>query len=199
MRIRELFEADNGTDKHVTFCFGRMNPPTIGHKVVFDTMKAQGGDMKIFVSQSQDNKKNPLNYSQKIDFIRKLHPSYANDVVDNSNLNTAWKVASYLYDQGYRHATFVGGEERRKMYESLKKYNGEEGPHGFYDFETFDFESTGERDEEASGIEGISATKARAYAAEGNLEKFAEATGAGENAEDLYNAVRQGLGIKEEE
>lgn len=196
MRIRELFEADNGTDKHITFCFGRMNPPTIGHKAVFDTMKAQGGDMKIFVSQSQDSKKNPLDYSQKIDFIRKLHTQYAGDVVDNSSLNTAWKVASYLYDQGYRHATFVGGEERRKMYEALKKNNGQEGPHGFYEFETFDFESSGDRDEDDGGLAGISATKARKYAVEGNLEKFAEATGSGEHAEEMYDAVRKGLGVE---
>ena len=57
MLLNELFEAET---KHVTFCFGRMNPPTIGHKQVFDTMQSQGGEMKIFVSQSQDKKKNPL-------------------------------------------------------------------------------------------------------------------------------------------
>ena len=56
MLLNELFEAET---KHVTFCFGRMNPPTIGHKQVLDTMKSQGGEMKIFVSQSQDKKKNP--------------------------------------------------------------------------------------------------------------------------------------------
>ena len=199
MRIRELFEDDNGTDKHITFCFGRMNPPTIGHKVVFDTMKSQGGDMKIFVSQSQDRKRNPLDYSQKIDFIRKLHPQYSGEVVDNNSLNTAWKVAAYLYSEGYRHATFVGGDERKKMFDSLKKYNGQEGPHGFYDFETFDFESTGERDEESTGIEGISATKARQFAIDGDLEAFTNATGAGEHAEDLFNAVRKGLNIKDEQ
>ena len=57
MLLLELFEAGA---KHVTFCFGRMNPPTIGHKQVLDTMKSQGGDMRIFVSQTQDKKKNPL-------------------------------------------------------------------------------------------------------------------------------------------
>ena len=195
MRIRELFEDDNGTDKHVTFCFGRMNPPTIGHEQVFKTMKAQGGDMLIFVSQTQDRKRNPLDYSQKIDFIRKLHPQYAGDVVDNSSLNTPWKVASYLYDQGYRHATFVGGDDRQKMYQDLKKYNGQEGPHGFYEFETFDFESSGERDEGDSGVAGISATKARQAAIDGDLKEFSKTTGAGEYAEDLYNAVRTGLKV----
>ena len=67
MLLNELFEA--GT-KHVTFCFGRMNPPTVGHKQVLDTMKSQGGEMKIFVSQTQDKKKNPLDYGTKIKFIK---------------------------------------------------------------------------------------------------------------------------------
>ena len=77
MLLLELFEA--GT-KHVTFCFGRMNPPTIGHKQVFDTMQSQGGEMKIFVSQSQDKKKNPLDYATKIKFIKEMFPEYAGDV-----------------------------------------------------------------------------------------------------------------------
>ena len=67
MRLLELFEADT---KHVTFCFGRLNPPTIGHKQLLDTVASEGGDYKIFVSPSQDPKKNPLDYSTKIKFIK---------------------------------------------------------------------------------------------------------------------------------
>jgi len=75
MKIKNLFEEDG--DKHVTFCFGRFNPPTLGHEQVFKTMKSMGGDMKIFTSQSQDKKKNPLDYSTKINFLRKMFPQYA--------------------------------------------------------------------------------------------------------------------------
>src|SRR6056300_1747593 len=103
MKIRELFEAD--TDKHVTFCFGRFNPPTLGHKEVFKKMKAQGGDMKIFTTMSQDAKKNPLDYSAKVDFIRKIHPDYANNVVENTDLNTLPKICSSLHERGYNHIT----------------------------------------------------------------------------------------------
>ena len=53
MKIKDLVEAETG-GKHVTFCFGRMNPPTIGHEQVFKTMADVGGDYKIFVSQTQD-------------------------------------------------------------------------------------------------------------------------------------------------
>jgi hypothetical protein len=196
MKISHLFEEL--TDKHVTFCFGRMNPPTAGHAKVFDTMSNVGGDMKIFLSKTQKPKTDPLTFSQKVEFVRRIHPNYAGDVVDDPNIKTAWQAASYLYDQGYSHATFVGGPERESMYESLKKYNGEEGPHGYYKFETFDFENSGEREDGAEGVKGISGTLARKDAAEGNLNKFIQHTGAGEAGEDLFKATREGMGLPAE-
>lgn len=199
MRIRELFEDQQENEKHVTFCFGRMNPPTVGHKQVFKTMKSQGGDFYIFVSQTQDPKKNPLSYDDKVDFIRKIHKPYANNVVEDPNLNTVFKVATSLYDKGYTHATFVGGDDRKGLYEQLKKYNGSEGPHGYYKFETLEFESSGSREDDAPGLAGISATKAREAAAKGDLKEFIKTTGAGDVAEELYAAVRKGMGIQEKQ
>jgi len=197
MLLLELFEAGA---KHVTFCFGRMNPPTIGHKQVLDTMKKQGGDMRIFVSQTQDKKKNPLDYATKIKFIKEMFPEYAGDVVDNASLNTIGKVASYLHEQGYNSATFVAGSDRLEdMKNLLTQYNGVEGKaHGFYDFEVLDFVSSGEREDGAEGVTGVSASGARAAAANNDFESFQEATGAGELAKPLFAAVRKGLGINED-
>ena len=197
MLLLELFEAGA---KHVTFCFGRMNPPTIGHKQVLDTMKKQGGDMRIFVSQTQDKKKNPLDYATKIKFIKEMFPEYAGDVVDNSGLNTIGKVASYLHEQGYNSATFVAGSDRLEDMKSLlTQYNGVEGKaHGFYDFEVLDFVSSGEREDGAEGVTGVSASGARAAASNNDFESFQEATGAGELAKPLFAAVRKGLGINED-
>ena len=202
MKIRELFEAD--IDKHVTFCFGRFNPPTLGHKEVFKKMSAQGGDMKIFTTQSQDSKKNPLDYSTKIDFIRKIHSDYAENVIEDTNLNTITKVAEYLNDQNYTHATFVGGDDRKNLYDSLVAYNGKtEGKKGpleiKYKFETLEFVSAGAREDGADGVEGISGTKAREDAANNDIKKFIQHTGAGEHADELFAAVRQGMGLSDEE
>jgi len=196
MLLLELFEA--GT-KHVTFCFGRMNPPTIGHKQVLDTMKSQGGDMRIFVSQTQDKKKNPLDYATKIKFIKEMFPEYAGDVIDNAGLNTIGKVASYLHEQGYNSATFVAGSDRLEdMKNLLTQYNGVEGKaHGYYKFEVLDFVSSGEREDGAEGVAGVSASGARAAAANNDFEAFQEATGAGELAKPLFSAVRKGMGINE--
>jgi hypothetical protein len=177
-----------------------MNPPTIGHKQVFDTMKSQGGEMKIFVSQSQDKKKNPLDYATKIKFIKEMFPQYAKDVVENAGLNTIGKVASYLHEQGYNAVTFVAGSDRLEdMKNLLTQYNGVEGKaHGFYKFDVIDFASSGDREDGAEGVAGVSASGARAAAANNDFEAFQEATGAGELAKPLFAAVRKGMGISGE-
>jgi hypothetical protein len=196
MKLLELFENE---DKHVTFVFGRLNPPTLGHKKLLDTAKGVGGDYKIFLSTSQDAKKNPLDYSDKISFVKKMFPEHESAVVEDPNLNTVVKVASYLYDQGYTHATFVAGSDRlADMEKLLKAYNGVDGKaHGFYDFETMDFKNSGDREDGAEGVEGISASGARAAAANNDLELFKKTTGAGEHAEELFAAVRKGMNIKD--
>ena len=197
MKLRELFEAEN---THITFCFGRMNPPTIGHKQLLDTVAGVGGKFLIFVSQTQDKKKNPLDYQTKIKFMKAMFPQYAKNIVDDAGLNTIGKVASYVYDLGYRNATFVAGSDRLEdMKNLLTTYNGVEGKaHGYYNFDLLDFKSSGDREDGAEGVAGVSASNARAAAANGDFKAFEESTGAGQHAEALYNAVRNGLGIKED-
>jgi len=194
MLLRELFEAGS---KHATFCFGRMNPPTIGHAEVFKTMAKQGGDYFIFVSQSQDKKENPLDYSTKIKFIKAIHKEYASHVVEDNAVNTVVKAASYLYDQGYTDATFVAGSDRIEQFKRLlTQYNGIEGKaHGYYKFNVLDFVSSGEREDGAEGVAGVSASGARLAAANNDLEAFTEATGAGELSKPMFDAVRKGMGI----
>jgi len=121
-------------------------------------------------------------------------------VVEDSSLNTVVKVASYLYDQGYTAATFVAGSDRLEdMKKLLEAYNGVEGKsHGYYKFEVLDFKSSGDREDGAEGVAGVSASGARAAAANGDLEAFKESTGAGELSQKLYDAVRKGMGISNE-
>jgi hypothetical protein len=197
MKIKDLVEAETG-GKHITFCFGRMNPPTTGHEQVFKTMADVGGDYKIFVSQTQDKKENPLDYATKTKFIKLIHPKYADHLVVDTRLNTIGKVCSYLYDLGYRDATFVAGSDRLASFQKLiSDYNGVEGKgHGYYKFEVLDFKSSGDREDGAEGVKGVSASKAREKAVAGDLQGFSEKTGAGQYAKELYQAVRTGMGIK---
>ena len=128
-----------------------------------------------------------------------MFPEHAAHVVDDAGLNTIVAVASHLYDLGYRNATFVAGSDRiDAMSNLLKQYNGVEGKaHGFYKFDVLDFKSSGEREDGAEGVAGISASGARAAAANNDLEGFKEATGAGQYADELFKAVRSGMGIQE--
>lgn len=191
MFLTELFEAID--KRHAAFCFGRMNPPTVGHGQLIDTVASasQGGDYFVFVSQTQDRKKNPLDYTTKIKFVKALFPQHAGHVVYDPELKTIMQVANWLYNKGYRSVTFVAGSDRLASFkELLTKYNGQEDG---YKFDSINFVSSGDRDPDADGIAGVSASSAREAASQGNFEQFAQATGAGKLAQPLYDAVRKGM------
>ena len=194
MFLTQLFESID--KRHASFCFGRMNPPTIGHAKVIDTVakSAAGGDYFVFVSHTQDSKSNPLDYDTKIKFIKAMFPEQANHVVYDPNLRTIMQIARWLYTKGYRSITMIAGSDRLDGFkELLERYNGVEGTHGLYQFDSINFISSGDRDPDREGLAGISATVARKAAYDGNLKAFAKATGAGKLAEPLYHAVRKGM------
>jgi hypothetical protein len=196
MKLFDLFEDDK---KSVAFCFGRMNPPTIGHRQVFDTLAKTNKNYRIFVSPAQTPKKdNPLDFATKVKFIKAMFPQHAAKVSDDAGLNTVMKVAVFLFDQGYTDVSLIAGSDRLEGFEKLlNQYNGVESAHGFYKFDNINLVSSGDRDPDAEGLEGISASAARQAARDRDLEKFAAVTGAGDLSEELYKAVRLGLGIKE--
>ena len=186
----------------IYFVFGRFNPPTIGHKKLFDTLKKKAGksNFRIYASQSQDPKKNPLSFKDKVKFLRKMFPQYARNVMSDNNVRTALDIAVKLHDQGYTKITMVAGSDRIKEFDSLlKKYNDVKSRHGYYNFKDgINVISAGERDPDAEGVTGMSASKVRAAAADGDLDLFMK----GVNIEPklanlLYKAVRKGMGLKE--
>jgi hypothetical protein len=194
MFLTELFEQQ--TTKHAAFCFGRMNPPTVGHGQLINVVAnaSQGGDYFIFVSQTQDAKKNPLSYETKVKFIKALFPEQASHVVYSPELKTIMQVAEWLYNAGYRAVTFAAGSDRLDSFKKLlTDYNGKEGGNVYYKFDSINFVSSGDRDPDADGVAGVSASSAREAASQGNLEAFAQATGAGKLAKPLYLAVRKGM------
>ena len=194
MFLTELFESTQV--KHAAFCFGRMNPPTLGHGKLIETVEhaAQGGDYFIFASQTQDRKDNPLDYATKIKFIKALFPQQAGHVVFDVQLKTIMQVAEWLYSKGYTSVTFVAGSDRMEAFQKLlESYNGVEGKKNFYKFAKINFVSSGEREDGAEGVEGVSASQARAAAVANNMDAFTKSTGAGKLAPQLFQAVRKGM------
>ena len=199
MFLSQLFEST--TPKHASFCFGRMNPPTLGHGQLLKTVaQAAGGDYFIFVSQTQDAKKNPLDYATKIKFIKAMFPEYAEHVVYNPELKTIMQVAQWLYDQGYTSVSFVAGSDRLGDFNKLiSDYNGREGKQSYYKFDDIKYWSSGSREDGAEGVAGISASNAREAATAGDMDAFVASTGAGKLAQPLYQAVRKGMLLSDPE
>jgi len=189
--------------KEVYFTFGRMNPPTIGHGKVLDTIakKAKGADYKVYVSQSV-GPKDPLSYSDKVKHLRKMLPKHGRNIMVDKGVKNVFDIASKLYDQGYKRITMVVGEDRLREFDVLlNKYNGKKARHGFYNFESIKVVSAGRRDPDAEGVEGMSASKQRENAKENNYTAFTQGVPKGMSDRDtrkLFNDVRKGMGLKEE-
>ena len=181
--------------KSVAFCFGRMNPPTIGHARLLNTTAraSAGGDYYIFLSHTQDSKKNPLDYNTKVDFVKSMYPQHA-DRVSYGSLRTIMEIMEFLYHNNYTDVTYVCGNDRLPAFEELlNKYNGVEGGKTYYKFNSIDIVSSGPRDPDDDGVAGASASAARAAAEAGDKEEFKKITGAGRFAPQLYKAVRKGM------
>ena len=191
-------------EREVYFTFGRMNPPTIGHGKVMDTLAAKSGksDYKVYLSHSQNPKKDPLSYVEKVKHTRKMFPKHARQVMMDKDVKNVFDIASKLYEQGYTKVNMVVGADRIREFEVLlNKYNGVKARHGFYNFKKINIISAGERDPDATGIEGMSASKQRENASKNDFVTFAQGVPKGMSNKDaraLFNDVRKGMGLKEE-
>jgi len=200
MSIKSFSDYLTESTKEISFVFGRFNPPTIGHEKLFDAAKkhSRGGNYRVYASRTVDAKKNPLQFKDKVKFIRKMFPKHARSIMADKDVRTVLDVAVKLYDQGFTKVTMVAGSDRVKEFDILlNKYNGKDSRHGFYNFEgAIHVVSAGERDPDAEGASGMSATKMRMTAQQNDLAGFAKGLPAGFVPNDVFNAVRKGMGLK---
>tara|TARA_E500000318_G_scaffold111979_1_gene133082 strand:+ start:4857 stop:6230 length:1374 start_codon:yes stop_codon:yes gene_type:complete len=201
MSIKSFSDFLTEQSKELTFVFGRFNPPTIGHEKLFDALKkhSRGGIYRIYASKSVDNKKNPLIFKDKVKFLRKMFPKHARNVMADMDVRNVLDIAVKLYDQGFTKITMVAGSDRLKEFDILlNKYNGKKAKHGFYNFEgSINIVNAGERDPDAEGAAGMSASKMRAAAQQNDLQLFAKGLPSNFSPTELFNAVRKGMGLKE--
>jgi hypothetical protein len=200
MKSFKQFNEDK--KREVVFTFGRFNPPTIGHGKLLAKVAAAaiGNDYRIYASQSSDPKKNPLEYKEKIKVMRKMFPNYGRNIIEDKNAKTALHIASILYDQGFTKITMVVGSDRIKEFQKLlTTYNGAKGRHGYYDFKDgIEVISAGERDPDAEGVSGMSASKMRQAAIDGDFKSFMLGIPKGYGkGMTLFNLIRKRMGLKE--
>jgi len=200
--IQSFKQFKEATEKGVVFTFGRFNPPTTGHEKLMKkvTSLAKGNDYKIFASQSNDAKKNPLGYKEKVQLLRKIFPKYGRNIVYDKKIKNSLDALVYLYKQGYTKVTMVVGADRVPDFKKLlNKYNGEKSRHGYYDFsDGINIVSAGERDPDSDDVSGMSASKMRAAAQSGDFKSFAK--GLPDNYGDkigVFNLLRSRMGLKE--
>ncbi len=191
-------ESSEGSGEAViTICFGRFNPPTVGHeKLLKAASKASsGGDLKIYPSRSHDPKKNPIDPDMKISYMKKMFPDFKDQIINDDEMKTIFDVLVTSNEMGYTHVRIVVGSDRVSEFDNLaQKYNGE-----LYDFEMIEVISAGMRDSDADGVEGMSASKMRAAVVNDDFDTFRKGTPKTLDDGDtriLFDATRTGMKIK---
>jgi len=188
-------EKTKGT---LTVAFGRFNPPTTGHeKLLNQVAKSSDEDDYIIVpSRSQDAKKNPLDADSKVGVMRQMFPKHSEKIVNDPANRTIFDVLKKAHNDGYAGVRVVGGADRQKEFDKLvNTYNGK-----LYKFDNIEVVSAGDRDPDADDVTGMSASKQRKAAAEGDLKSFMKgipSTMEKKAAEDLYKNIRKAMQIKE--
>jgi len=195
-----LSEARGKKKGAIVIGWGRFNPPTVGHEKLIEKVASEassrGADYRIFPTKSVDAKKNPLSFPQKVKFMRAMFPRHARKISPDKTLNTVIKAAQSLEKEGYSSLVLVAGSDRTREFQTLlNKYNGKE-----YKFDKIDIVSAGERDPDAEGVTGMSASKMRAAASSKDFKSFK--TGLPRTfrqAKSMFDTVRKGMNITEEE
>jgi hypothetical protein len=178
--MTSFIELREGILKTAVFTFGRFNPPTTGHEILVNKIvtvaSRNRADAFVFLSSTQDSKKNPLEYKDKVKWMKKMFKPRGQDIFKYSREQPkdALKAASLLHDEGYEQIVMVVGSDRINEFKKLLTlYNGvKDKQFGFYDFKKIDIESAGERDPDADDATGMSASKLRSLAVDSDFESF---------------------------
>lgn len=200
----EKVEDDNRTERPVVMAFGRMNPPTVGHEQLVNHVKKIAQDYNaphhVIISHSTDSKKNPLDVVKKVKHAKRFFPN-TNIYSSSKESPTFLQHASKLYHSGHDHLIMVAGSDRVDEYKNkLAQYNGtHEG--ALYNFKKIEVKSAGQRDPDAEGVEGMSASKMREHAKNNDFTSFRQGIPSHvseKHSKELFRDVRTGMGLHED-
>ena len=204
MKSFRQFLKEAAVNSHHVLAFGRMNPITSGHQNVINTVHKvaaqHNASHTVVVSHTHDAKKNPLTGAQKVTHAKHAFPG-TNIKASSKVKPTILHHAADLHAKGVEHLHVIAGSDRAsEMHTLLHKYNGKPSSagHAGYNFKSITVHSAGERDPDAEGTKGISASKMRAHAASGNKKAFhkgAPSSMSVAHKDAMYHDVRKGMGI----
>jgi len=188
-------KLEEAATRTAVISWGRMNPPTVGHEKLANkvaaTAKANSAVPIIYLSHSQDAKKNPLTYEDKYMFARAAF----GPMIQKSKAKTIIQVMQELQKK-FTDVILVVGADRIAEFETLlNKYNGKD-----FALNSIKVISAGERDPDAEGVEGMSASKMRAAAASGDDAAFKSGLPKKlqRHGQEIYDMVRAGMKLAEE-
>ena len=199
MKIYKKFLVETKQEKTAIATYGRMNPPTIGHvklaKKILSEARRHKAEPYICLSPTQNAKKDPLGPERKLYYVEKTIGPHIHIDIKVS----LFEALSDLYSKGFKKLVFVVGSDRLSKFSKwISQYNGVEGKsHGFYDFTDIDFVSSGDRDPDAEGAAGMSASKLREFAVSGDLDSFKKGTKLSvKDTKSMYNEIRKAMKIE---
>jgi len=198
--ISELLKKNTGRSKPVVFAFGRLNPPTIGHQKLIERVitiaKRVKGLPVLYVSASQDKRKNPLTVKQKVKYLKKVYPRGIKILPAIGSERTFMEILKNRFDKKFTDVYMIAGSDRVAEFKRLiKQYNGKD-----YNFDTTEVVSAGERDPDATGATGMSASKMRDFAMNNDYTSFKQGLIKGTKEKDamkLFKDLKKGMGVNE--
>ena len=183
--------------KSIAFTFGRFNPPTIGHEKLMDNTRRANRNYRVYASQSQDAKKNPIDFRSKVSIMKAMFPVHARSI-STDKVTTAIDVMVNLYKEKYTDVVMVVGSDRVDEFDKLlKAYNGKKARHGYYKFKSIRVISAGERDPDAEGVSGMSASKMRKAAQDNDYKSFKKGLPKKfKQGTMLFKTLQKAMGVK---
>jgi hypothetical protein len=156
----------------------------------------ESGTALIYGSHSQDSRTNPLTHTQKFKYLGKMFPRMKKSMQSKATEKNVFEIATNLNGK-YDKLVMVAGSDRVDEFTSLlNSYNGIKSRHGFYEYKEIEVISAGSRDPDDDGAAGMSASKMRKAATQGDFKAFQLGASDELTVKDkrsMMNDVRKGL------
>lgn len=182
--------------------FGRFNPPTTGHAQHIEFIRKQAerlhADHRIYASVSQDPRKNPLPFSEKVRFLEQLFPHAKFST--NAGVRTPFAAFSECAAAGYTDLFVVVSGERVPEFQRFAKYFAKPGTPGYREGSSIPMSYTVVDSGRSMNTEHrVSGTQQRRFASDGNYAAFRQhvPTTSDQIAKNLYRSVRVHMGLHE--